>query len=119
MEVVHWEASLMLDCRASTFSAHLNTEFRILQSSMPWVNVELVEVAEKGASHGQQPSAASRQERFSIVFRGPRDTLLQQGTYQLQHTQLGALELFLVPVGQDHAGLYYEAVFNRLRRPDV
>ena len=47
------------------------------------------------------------------------DRLLQQGMYQLQHDQLGALELFLVPVGRDHEGLYYEAVFNRLRRSDA
>ena len=79
-----------------------------------WI-VELVEVTEKGAADGRQPWATARQERFSIVFRGPREKPLQQGMYQLQHDQLGALELFLVPVGRDHEGLYYEAVFNRLR----
>jgi hypothetical protein len=83
------------------------------------MEVELVEVAEKGGSDQQQPLAASRQERFSLVFRGPRDRLLQQGMYELQHRHLGALALFLVPVGRDHEGLYYEAVFNRLRRPDA
>jgi hypothetical protein len=36
--------------------------------------------------------------------------------YQLQHERLGAFELFLVPVGQDQDGVYYEAVFNRLQR---
>jgi hypothetical protein len=81
--------------------------------------VELVEVTEKPALDHRQPSAAARQERFSLVFRGPRDTMLQQGTYQLQHNQLGVLELFLVPVGQDHEGLYFEAVFNRFRGPDA
>jgi hypothetical protein len=44
---------------------------------------------------------------------------LQQGMYELQHAHLGTLELFLVPVGQDHTGLYYEAVFNRLRGRDA
>ena len=110
----------MFDCPdASTFSAHLHTEFRILQSSTPLVHVELVEVAEKGASQGPQPWAPPLQERFSLVFRGPRGTPLQQGTYQLQHTQLGTFDLFLVPVGRDHDGVYYEAVFNRLRRSDA
>jgi hypothetical protein len=103
---------------AATFNAHLNTPFRILQASNPLMDAELVEVIERGVANETLPRAAERQERFSIVFRGPRDKLLQQGIYQMQHNQLGALELFLVPVGQDREGLYYEAVFNRLRRPD-
>jgi hypothetical protein len=107
------------DLRAVTFSMHLNTPFSIYSSPTMAMEVELVEVTEKGVSDHQQPSAASHQERFSLVFRGPRDRRLQQGMYQLQHDQLGALELFLVPVGRDHEGLYYEAVFNRLRRSDA
>lgn len=108
------------DLDAATFSTQLNTAFRILQSSTPVVEVELVEVADKGATDGQQPPAAARrQQRFSLVFRGPRGKLLQQGMYQTQHNQLGSLDLFLVPVGRDHDGVYYEAVFNRLRRPDA
>ena len=103
---------------AATFSAHLNTEFTIFQAPTPLVGVELVEVTEKRATDGQQ-AAAARQERFSVVFRGPHDKLLYQGVYQLQHARLGALELLLVPVGRDREGLYYEAVFNRLRRPDA
>jgi hypothetical protein len=39
--------------------------------------------------------------------------------YQIQHDQLGAFDLFLVPVSQDQDGVYFEAVFNRLRRPDA
>jgi hypothetical protein len=107
------------DLRAGTFSMHLNTPFSIYISPTMAMEVELVEVTEKGVSDHQQPSAATHQERFSLVFRGPRDRLLQQGMYQLQHDQLGVLELFLVPVGRDHEGLYYEAVFNRLRRSDA
>ncbi len=107
------------DLHAGTFSTQLNTPFSIHVSPTLVMEVELVEVTEKGASDHQHPSAASRQERFSLVFHGPRDMLLRQGMYQLQHNQLGAFELFLVPVGQDHDGVYYEAVFNRFRRPDA
>lgn len=104
---------------AATFSAHLNTEFTIFQAPTPLVGVKLVEVTENRGADGQQPSAAGRQERFSVVFRGPRDKLLQQGMYQMQHDRLGGFDLFLVPVGRDHDGVYYEAVFNRLRRQDA
>jgi hypothetical protein len=102
--------------RAGTFSAQLNTPFRIHLAPITTMEVELVEVTPKGAFDSQQPQAAACQERFSIVFRGPHDKVLQQGMYQMQHNQLGAFELFLVPVGRDHDGVYYEAVFNRLRR---
>jgi hypothetical protein len=120
MEVGHWETSLMFDCPdASKFSAHLNSEFTIFQAPTPLIGVELVEVTEKRVTGGQRPSAATDQERFSVVFRGPRDKPLEQGMYQMQHDQLGGFDLFLVPVGRDHDGVYYEAVFNRLRRQDA
>jgi hypothetical protein len=105
--------------RAGTFSAQLNTPFSIHLTPLTTMEVELVEVTQKGAFDSEPPQAAACQERFSIVFRGPHDKLLQQGMYQMQHGQLGALTLFLVPVGQDHDGLYYEAIFNRLRRQDA
>jgi hypothetical protein len=109
----------MLDhLHAATFGAQLNSSFRIHLSPRHIVEVELVDVTERGSTDGKQPWGAVRQERFSIVFRGPPEGLLQQGMYQMQHDHLGAFELFLVPVGRDKDGVYYEAVFNRLRRQD-
>ena len=111
--------SAMLEhLHAATFGAQLHTRFSISLSSPPAVDVELVEVTERGSADRTQPWPAVGQERFSIVFRGPRDRPLEQGTYRMQHDQLGALDLFLVPIGQDQAGVYYEAVFNRLWRQD-
>ncbi len=91
---------------AATFGAQVNTTFRIHLPPMHVMDVELVEVTEGHAAVEQRPGAAARHERFSMVFRGPQDRLLQQGVYQMQHKQLGAFELFLVPVGQDKVGLW-------------
>jgi len=55
-----------------------------------------------------------RQEEFSIVFSGPAEPALPQGTYRLEHQETGPTELFLVPVGGDANGMRYEAVMNRL-----
>jgi hypothetical protein len=107
------------DLRAGMFKTQLNTVFSVDLSSVAELEMELVEVTEKGGVESQRPSAATRQERFSVVFRGPRDKLLQQGMYQMQHDQLGGFDLFLVPVGRDRDGVYYEAVFNRLRHQDA
>jgi len=53
-----------------------------------------------------------RKTAFSLLFRGPADQQLPQDTYALELQELGPLTLFLVPVGQDRKGIYYESVFN-------
>ena len=106
----------MLDrLHAATFSAQLHTLFHLVPPSMPAQDLELVQVTERNTADGKQPWAVTGQERFSILFRGVRDRPLQQGMCHMRHDQLGDLELFLVPVGQDQQSVYYEAIFNRLR----
>jgi hypothetical protein len=50
--------------------------------------------------------------QFSLVWRGPRDTRLDQRIYAVRHSALGTLELFLVCLGPDAEGMRYEAVFT-------
>ena len=45
---------------------------------------------------------------FSLVFRGPGEPLLPQRIYRVEHPALGALDLFLVPIGPGR----YEAIFT-------
>jgi hypothetical protein len=52
-------------------------------------------------------------EQFALHFRLPVETPPVQRTYDLDHPVLGALQLFLVPIGRDAAGLQLEAVFSR------
>jgi hypothetical protein len=49
---------------------------------------------------------------FSLLFRGPLDRVLDQRIYPMEQASLSALDVFLVPVGNDDQGLLYEAVFN-------
>lgn len=51
-------------------------------------------------------------EQFSAHFRGPLERPLPQMTYSMEHARLGQLDLFIVPVGSEEAGLIYEAVFS-------
>jgi hypothetical protein len=51
-------------------------------------------------------------ETFSIVFCGPKDSHLPQGTYKFQGS-VGTFDLFIVPIREDSKGVYYEAVINR------
>jgi hypothetical protein len=52
-------------------------------------------------------------ECFSLIFRGPADGPLRQYTLAVEHPDLGAMDLALVPVASDPNGLQYEALFNR------
>ena len=88
------------------FAKHLNSKFRIGVNDKESVEAELTDVSE----HRISP----KQERFSIIFRTANDFFLGQGQRPLQHDQMGDFSLFLVPIGRDEAGTYYEAVFNRL-----
>ncbi len=49
---------------------------------------------------------------FALILRGPRSRPFAQGTYPVRHPEHGRLELFVVPVGPDPAGLCYEITFN-------
>jgi hypothetical protein len=49
---------------------------------------------------------------FSLTFEAPAEPALPQRIYRLEHPQLDAMDLFLVPVARTAAGLHYEAVFG-------
>jgi hypothetical protein len=90
------------------FAGCLNQKFCVHLDGGEPLETELVDVSEHLLSE--------RQERFSLVFRGANDRFLGQGTRTIEHAQLGRFDLFLVPIGQDEAGTYYESCFNRLRK---
>ena len=91
-----------------SLSAQLNTKFRISVEPEKIVELELVEVQAHGDVAGQT-------ERFSAMFRGPLDLFLPQSTYLMEHEQLGSVEIFIVPISKNGEGIYYEAVFNRVK----
>jgi len=56
-----------------------------------------------------------KRAQFSLFFRGPRAALCPQGVYRVEHPELGAHDLFLVPVGvtpEDGGSVLLEAVFT-------
>jgi hypothetical protein len=50
---------------------------------------------------------------WSLLFRGPLDRPLEQGTHTLSHDELGEQALFLVPLGPADDAFEYEAVFSQ------
>jgi hypothetical protein len=101
----------MLDqLTVADFGPHLKTAFRTHVEPGDVLELELIEASPIGPADG---STASRQP-FSLIFRGPRERLLGQRIYPIEHPQLGTLEIFLVPLGPlgDPDGLHYQAIFN-------
>jgi hypothetical protein len=86
---------------AETFRPLLHERFA-LNAGDGRVDLELVEVTESAAP------GANRSAQFSIVFSGPPDPILPQAIYGIEHQELGAFDLFLVPIAAGR----YEAVFT-------
>ncbi|HEY1116620.1 MAG TPA: hypothetical protein VGE43_02880 [Acidimicrobiales bacterium] len=70
----------------------------------------LAEATEGSELGGPGPDGQQRRQ-FSLVFHGPTTPHLPQGTYLVRHRELGALALFLVPIGPEGDALQYEAAF--------
>ena len=92
---------------AQDFLPHLHEQYTVaLQDGQPYT-LELVQVSELGEA--PQPGA---RRPFSLQFTNPRtDAYLQQRVYCLEHPEMGALDIFLVPLGPEPAGMRYEAIF--------
>lgn len=89
-------------------AACLNQGFTIDLGDGSGIEAALIEVSARGSATAAGPGRQS----FSAVFRGPSAPLLPQRIYALHNATLGELQLFLVPIGPDHEGLRYEAVFG-------
>jgi hypothetical protein len=90
---------------ASDFAPLLHSRFRVAADDSESFDAELIEISE-GAARGP------RRAQFSLVFRGGASPPLPQRIFRVEHDELGALDIFLVPLGPDDVGQRYEAVFT-------
>jgi hypothetical protein len=75
--------------------------------------VELELVTARTIEPGAPPvDAAGRRTPFALDLRGPADQILPQATYRLDNDAVGAMEIFIVPVGRTEARTDYEAIFT-------
>jgi hypothetical protein len=93
---------------AASFSGVVNTRFRLNLPETDVLELELIKVEDIGST--------GKQERFSLLFQGPPDRGVQQGSYSFEHEELGKFELFIVPISRKEEGFVYEAAFNRIKK---
>lgn len=97
---------MLQDLTAASFEENLGSRFRIHTDEAHTLEAELIQVACHEAHDGP------RKQPFSVYLRGPRNVVLPQQIYRVEHERMGTMEIFLVPVGPDGQGMRYEAVFN-------
>jgi hypothetical protein len=74
------------------------------------LELELVEAATQDPD-GKAAGDDGTRRPFHVHFRGPGEPILPQRIYAVKHDAVGALEIFIVPVGRDAEGTLYEAIF--------
>ena len=91
-----------------SFTPHVGTSFWAEFPNGAKVELRLLRVAKV------MESEAARLPRhpFSLFFLGPRSHLLSQHMYTIAHPSFEAMDIFLVPVGEEAEGYVYEAVFT-------
>jgi hypothetical protein len=92
------------------FQPCLNQSFHLRFDPPVDLALELVQVTDLGEvpAPGQ-----ARRRAFSLLFYGPPSRgCLPQRIYRLEHTGLGALDIFLVPIGPEMGRMRYEAIFS-------
>jgi hypothetical protein len=97
---------MLQDLTHFSFEEQLNTPFRIHFGGEAPLEAVLYEV------RLHEPHGGPRKQPYSIYFRGPRQPVLPQAIYRMEHDRMEVMELFLVPIGPDEKGMRYEAVFN-------
>ena len=91
------------------FASAVGTPFTMTAKERA-IDLELIEVSEVR----ERPHQTS----YSILFRVPENQVVEQGLYDLQHADLGEMQLFLVPIIPIGNQMRLEAVFNFLKKQE-
>ena len=87
------------------FSGHLNALFRV-EVAETSLELELVEV-EVGKSID-----ASLREPFTLIFQGPKDSILAEGIHTMSNDSAGSFDLYTIPIISLGDQQSYQVIFN-------
>ena len=90
------------------FSDKIGERFAIDEPNAPAIELTLIK-AELLPTYNLPPAT---RPPFSLLFTTTGDFVLMQRTYALRNAALGAVTIFLVPVGQTGDTVTYQAIFN-------
>jgi hypothetical protein len=94
------------DLTADVFEPHRGSDFRVRSGDGAGTLLRLDDVQRFATQPG-----APRADPFSLTLSGSPPVLAQR-TFDLEHDELGTLDVFLVPIEIVDGRVRYEAVFN-------
>jgi hypothetical protein len=94
------------------FQPRVGDRFRICPSPEDVVDAELIEARLLNGTSPSPTRPAVRRAPFALVFRTTLTAPMPQRIYRVEHDEIGAHDIFLVPVGKDATGVLYEAIFT-------
>lgn len=97
------------DLRIEAFQNCQGELFRLVAPEGGGLELRLTEVVPLATTSA---APGSSRTPFALYFHGPSSPWARQATYRLESAGLGAIEIFLVPLGPDERGMRYEAVFT-------
>ena len=101
----------------SQLAAQIHTPFRVYAPSGRVVELRLLKAplaAPSPVLPGRRPPVDADNEKFSLVFSGPRDELLPAAIHPFEHDELGRFNMYIGQIGtRDPVRVRYQSVFNR------
>lgn len=98
-------------------AGQVNTPFQVQLSSGQLVSLTLLDARLTPPTPivpGRRLPGDAGNEKFSLIFRGPKESLLASAIHRFEHDQLGRFEIYIGEIGRrDMDSVRYEAVFNR------
>jgi len=96
---------------SAAFAPFVGRSFRLHASDETVLEVRLSHVSEANPTTARAARERGHRAPFALLFHGPAAPVLPQRIYRIEEDELGALDLFLVPLGPDEHGMRYEAIF--------
>jgi hypothetical protein len=100
-----------------TLAGQVNTQFQVRLASGQTISLKLLKAPlarPTSIMPGRRLSGDSGNEKFSLIFSGSKDHLLEPAIHQFEHGHLGRFEMYIGQIGTcDPDAVRYETVFNR------
>lgn len=101
-----------------SLAGQVNALFRVHLSPQQVVELKLLkaQLAPPTLNRpGHPPPRDAGNEKFSLIFSGPKEVMLASAIHQFENRRLGLFEMYIGQIGSlDTERVRYEAVFNQL-----
>jgi hypothetical protein len=101
----------------SALAGQINTRFRVRLSPLRMVELKLLKAPLAPATPvapGRRLPGDAGNEKFSLIFSGSKEELIQPAIYRFEHERLGAFDMYIGQIGTRETDcVRYETVFNR------